>query len=428
MANGHCRFCRTPLKRTFLDLGMSPLCQTHLEAAELDQAEAFYPLHVFQCEECLLVQLKDYVGPERIFSEYAYFSSFSDTLLKHNERLAEAAIARFGLGSGSRVVEVASNDGYLLQYFARRGIPVQGIEPAANVAKAAEAKGIPTTVRFFGEETARALAAEGLAADLILANNVLPHVPDLHDFVGGIPLLLKDDGVAVLEFQHLMRMMEGLQFDTIYQEHFSYLTFAVVERLFTRHGLEVFDVEEVPTHGGSLRVFARLARRAGPSEAASMPDREGHGGRADGSRERLAALRAAEERAGMGRFEHYETFAERVKECKRGLLDFLIRAKRDGRSIAGYGAAGKTNTLLNYCGIRADFIDYTVDRNPYKQGKFLPGTHIPIHSPEKIRETRPDFLFVGVWNMLPEVMEQTAYIRGWGGRWVVPIPSVRVLD
>ena len=411
MAKGQCRFCRTPLKTTFIDLGMSPLCQTHLEPEELDKAEEFYPLHVFLCDRCLLVQLKDYVGPERIFSEYAYFSSYSDTLLKHSETFAEAATRRFSLGASSQVVEIASNDGYLLQYFAGKGVPVLGIEPAANVAKAAVAKGIPTVVRFFGVDTAHALAGDGIKADLLLANNVLPHVPDLHDFTGGIKALLKDGGVAAVEFQHLMRMMEGNQFDTIYQEHFSYLTFTFVEKLFAHHGLTVFDVEEIPTHGGSLRVFARHAGQAPPHPTQAVAD-----------------LMAAEERAGMNNPAHYGPFAERVKECKRGLLEFLIAAKRQGKSIAGYGAAGKTNTLLNYCGIRTDFIDYTVDRNPYKQGKFLPGTHIPIHRPERIRETRPDFLFTGVWNMLPEIMEQTAYIREWGGKWIVPIPAVRVLD
>ncbi|HLP40467.1 MAG TPA: class I SAM-dependent methyltransferase [Fibrobacteria bacterium] len=411
MANGQCRFCRAPLRTTFIDLGMSPLCQDILAVEDLDKAESFYPLHVFTCDRCLLVQLKDYVGPERIFSEYAYFSSFSDTLLRHSEAFAESAVGRFGLGPKSQVVEVASNDGYLLRFFKQRGVPVLGIEPAANVAKAASDKGIPTVVRFFGADTARAVAGDGFQADLLCANNVLPHVPDINDFTAGIKGILKPGGVAVIEFQHLMRMMEGLQFDTIYQEHFSYLTLTFVEKLFADHGLAVFDVEEIPTHGGSLRVFARHAGAGGQAPSLAV-----------------AALLAEEERRGMNRVEGYAGFRERVHECKRGLLDFLIRARREGKTVAGYGAAGKTNTLLNYCGIRTDFIDYTVDRNPYKQGKFLPGTHIPVHKPERIRETRPDFLFVGVWNMLPEVMEQTAYIREWGGRWLVPIPEVRVLD
>jgi hypothetical protein len=312
-------------------------------------------------------------------------------------------------------MEAASNDGYLLQYFARRGVPVLGIEPAANVARAAVDKGIPTAVRFFGEAFARELANEGRRAKLFLANNVLPHVPDLHDFSEGIRLVLEPGGAAAIEFQHVQRMMEGLQFDTVYQEHFSYLTLAAVERLFAAHGLRLFDVEEIPTHGGSLRIFARHAEEGqGPGDSAGTA--------------RLNAVRAAEERAGMGRADHYEGFAGKVRECKRGLLDFLIRAKRDGKRIAGYGAAGKTNTLLNYCGIRTDFLDYTVDRNPYKQGKYLPGSRIPVFAPERIRETKPDFLFVGIWNMLPEVVAQTGYIRDWGGKWVVPIPSVRILD
>ena len=411
MAKGQCRFCRAPLKTTFLDLGMSPLCQTHLEPAQLDEGEEFFPLHVYRCDRCMLVQLKDYVGRERIFKEYAYFSSYSDTLLRHSEAFADAAVKRFGLGPASLVAEVASNDGYLLQYFAARGVPVLGIEPAANVAEAAVRKGIRTVVRFFGEETARAVAGDGMKADLVCANNVLPHVPDLHDFVSGFKALLKPGGVAAVEFQHLMRMMEGNQFDTVYQEHFSYLTFTVVEKLFAGHGLTIFDVEEIPTHGGSLRVFARHAGMGPPHPSPAV-----------------AEMLAEEDRRGMNDPSHYAGFAERVKECKRGLLDFLIRAKREGKAVAGYGAAGKTNTLLNYCGIRADFIDYTVDRNPYKQGKYLPGTHIPILRPERIRETKPDYLFTGIWNMLPEVMEQTAYIREWGGKWLVPIPSVRVID
>jgi 2-polyprenyl-3-methyl-5-hydroxy-6-metoxy-1,4-benzoquinol methylase len=411
MAAGLCRFCDEPLKTTFIDLGMSPLCQSHLEPDDLDRAEEFYPLHVFICDRCLLVQLKAYVGPERIFSEYAYFSSYSDTWLRHVAAFADTACARFRLTSSSRVVEVASNDGYLLQFFQRRGIPVLGVEPAANVARAAIDKGIPTVVRFFGVDTARALVDDGGQADLVAGNNVLPHVPDLHDFVGGLAILLKPGGVAAFEFQHLMRMMAGNQFDTIYQEHFSYLSFTVVQRLFAHHGLTVFDVEEIPTHGGSLRVYARHA-----ADALARPTPA------------VAGMLATEDEVGMNRLDHYPPFAERAKECKRGLLDFLIRAKRDGKSIAGYGAAGKTNTLLNYCGIRTDFLDYTVDRNPYKQGKFLPGSHIPIHAPTRIGETRPDYLFVGPWNLTAEIVAQTAYIREWGGRWIVPIPDVRVVE
>lgn len=406
-----CRFCREPLRRTMVDLGMSPLCQTHLEPHELNQGEEFYPLHVFVCEKCLLVQLQEYVSPDKIFTEYAYFSSFADTLLRQAQAYVEAVVDRFALGPSSRVVEVASNDGYLLQYFVKRGIPVLGIEPAANVAKAAEQKGVKSVVRFFGVETAKSLVGEGLGADLLLGNNVLPHVPNLHDFVGGLRILLKRNGAITIDFQHLMRMMAGNQFDTIYQEHYSYLSFTFVQKLFRHHELTIFDVEELPTHGGSLRIFARHANEAAPAVGP-----------------RVAEMLAVEDEAGMNRLEHYAGFEERVKETKRKLLEFLIRAKREGKSIACYGAAGKTNTLLNYCGIRTDFIDYAVDRNPYKQGKFLPGTHVPILAPERLPETRPDYLFIGPWNLVDEITAQTAYIREWGGKWIVPIPEVRVIS
>jgi len=405
-----CRFCATPLTRTFVDLGMSPLCQTHLEPQDLNKGESFYPLHVFICEKCLLVQLQQYVTPDEIFSEYAYFSSFSDTLLRHAAAYVDAMVSRFGLGASSKVIEVASNDGYLLQNFVKLGIPVLGIEPAANVARAAEEKGVPSLVRFFGVETARALTAEGTRANLLLGNNVLPHVPDLHDFVGGLKILLAPGGVITIEFQHLMRMMQGNQFDTIYQEHFSYLTLSFVVKLFAHHGLRLFDVEEISTHGGSLRIFAGHADEASPAASKT-----------------LAAVLEAEEVEGMNRLDHYENYEERVKETKRQILEFLIDAKRSGKKVVGYGAAGKTNTLLNFCGIRSDFMDYVVDRNPYKQGKFLPGTHIPILSPDRIKETKPDFLFVGPWNLVSEIVEQTSYIRDWGGKWIVPIPNPKVL-
>jgi hypothetical protein len=389
---------------------MSPLCQTHLEAEQLNQGEEFYPLHVFVCEKCLLVQLQQYVTPDKIFSEYAYFSSFVETLVRLAEKYTTEMIPRLGLGATSKVIEIASNDGYLLQHFVKRGIPVLGIEPAANVAKAAEEKGVPSLVRFFGVETARKLLADGVSADLLLGNNVLPHVPDLHDFVGGLKILLKPSGVITIDFQHLLRMMQGNQFDTIYQEHYSYLSLSVVQKVFAHHGLELFDVEEVPTHGGSLRIFARHAGAAGPAPSAA-----------------LAQMLALEEREGMNQLGFYANFEQRVKDTKRQILSFLIQAKREGKSIVGYGAAGKTNTLFNYCGIRADFLDYVVDRNPYKQGKFLPGSHIPILSPDKIRETRPDYLFIGPWNLVDEIVKQTSYIKDWGGQWIVPIPEPRVL-
>lgn len=409
-ASAPCRYCSRPLSRTFVDLGMSPLCQSHLEAEELDTGEEFFPLHVFICDECLLVQLRDYVSPQRIFSEYAYFSSYVDTLLNQAKAYVEEVVPRFRLGTNSTVVEIASNDGYLLQFFKERNIPVLGIEPAANVAEVATSKGIPTFVRFFGKEAATELVEGGRSADLLLGNNVLPHVPDLHDFVGGLKILLKPGGTITIDFQHLMRMMEGNQFDTIYQEHFSYLSFSFVQKLFAHHGLRIFDVDELDTHGGSLRIFAGHAESEVPVG------------------QRVIDMQRLEDRCGMNTLDHYSRFEERVKETKRELLDFLIAAKRDGKSIAGYGAAGKTNTLLNYCGIRTDFIDYTVDRNPYKQGKFLPGTHIPIFAPDRIRETKPDYLFLGPWNIATEIIEQTAYIREWGGKWIVPIPEVEVIS
>ncbi len=408
-SNAPCRFCRKPLSRTFVDLGMSPLCQTHLEPKDLDKGEEFFPLHVFLCENCLLVQLRDYVGPEKIFSEYAYFSSFAATMLKHASDYVDMMVPRLGLGPQSKVIEIASNDGYLLQYFVKKAIPVLGIEPAGNVAKSAIEKGVPSVVKFFGVETAKALVKEGVTADLLLGNNVLPHVPDLHDFVGGLEILLKKGGTITIEFQHLMTMMAGMQFDTIYQEHFSYLSFTLVNKLFAHYHLAIVDVQEIGTHGGSLRIFAQHAEGAKPGPA-------------------VAAMLAKEDAAGMNTLEFYSRWEEKVKETKRKILDFLIDAKRAGKKIAGYGAAGKTNTLLNYCGIRKDFIDYTVDKNPYKQGNFLPGTHIPILSPDKIKETKPDYLFVGVWNIQKEIIEQTAYIREWGGKWIIPIPEPTIIS
>lgn len=408
---GRCRFCGEVLRHTFVDLGMSPLCESYLSAGQLNGMEPFYPLHVFVCGKCFLVQLMEYVAPGDIFSEYAYFSSYSDSWLKHAETYTEMAIGRFGLGSNSQVVEIASNDGYLLQYFVRRGIPVLGVDPAANVAQRAIGKGIPTVVRFFGEKTARDLAADGRQADLLLGNNVLAHVPDINDFVAGLKLLLKPQGVITMEFPHLERLIEGNQFDTIYHEHFSYLSFVAVERIFARHGLRLFDVEELSTHGGSLRIYACHA-----DDSSRQPEA------------RVSGLRDRELRLGFESLGTYQSFGERVKETKRRLLEFLIGACRSGKRVAGYGAPGKGNTLLNYCGIRADFLDYTVDRNPYKHGKFLPGTHIPIFPPEKIRETKPDYVLILPWNLKDEIIPQLAFIREWGGRCVVPIPEARVYD
>jgi SAM-dependent methyltransferase len=371
--------------------------------------EPFYPLHVYVCGRCFLVQLEEFVSPEEIFTEYAYFSSYSDTWLQHASHYTDMIVERLRLGEQSYVVELASNDGYLLQYFVRKGIPVLGVEPAANVAKVAVEKGVPTLVRFFGQQLAHELVAEGKQADLVLGNNVLAQVPDINDFVGGMKILLKPQGVITMEFPHLMRLMEENQFDTIYHEHFSYFSFISVEQIFAAHDLTLFDVEELPTHGGSLRIYARHA------EDATRPVGP-----------RAIELRAREEAAGFARIETYAMFGEQVKETKRKLLDFLIKARRAGKSVAGYGAPGKGNTLLNYCGVRTDFLDYTVDRNPYKQGKFLPGTHIPILHPDAIRETRPDYVLILPWNFKDEIMKQVSYIREWGGQFVVPIPEVTV--
>jgi len=404
-----CRFCGTGLRHTFVDLGMSPLCQTHITPEQLNHMEPFYPLRAYVCHECFLVQLEEYVAPNDIFSEYAYFSSYSDSWVEHARRYAEAMIERFHLGASSQVVEIASNDGYLLQHFVKRGVPVLGVEPAANVAKVAVEKGIPTTVRFFGTETAKAISAEHGKADLLLGNNVLAHVPNINDFVGGMKVLLKPDGVITMEFPHLYRLMDQNQFDTIYHEHFSYLSFMTVEKVFAAHGLTLFDVEELGTHGGSLRIFGRHA------ENSALPVTA-----------RANELRKREINEGFAKLETYSTFTEKVKETKRGLLEFLINAKRAGKTIVGYGAPGKGNTLLNYCGIRQDFMDYTVDRSPYKQGKYTPGTHIPILSPDRIRETKPDYVLILPWNLKDEISEQMAYIREWGGKFVTPIPEVRV--
>jgi SAM-dependent methyltransferase len=404
-----CLFCAESLRHTLVDLGMSPLCESYLTAERLNQMEPFYPLHVWVCERCFLVQVEEYVRPEGIFTEYAYFSSYSDSWLAHMKAYADMITASLGLGERSRVVELGSNDGYLLQYFVAKGIPVLGVEPAQNVARTAIARGVPTMTKLFGRQTARELVAEGVQADLVCAANVLAQVPDVNDFVGGIKLLLKPGGVVTIEFPHLMRLMAENQFDTIYHEHFSYFSFMTAERIFAAHGLTLFDVEDLPTHGGSLRVYARHA------EDASRPVGE-----------RVTQLRGREASAGLDSLETYDSFTEQVHETKRRLLEFLIGARRRGKRIAGYGAPGKGNTLLNYCGIRTDFLDYTVDRNPYKHGRFLPGTHIPIHPPEKIGETRPDYVLILPWNLKDEIMEQLAYIRSWGGQFIVPIPDVKV--
>jgi SAM-dependent methyltransferase len=408
-SQAYCRFCGTELKHTFIDLGMSPLCESYLSPAQLNQMEPFYPLHVYVCHECYLVQLEEYVTREHIFTEYAYFSSYADSWLKHVQVYTDQMINRFDLDNSSFVVEVASNDGYLLQYFVQKNVPCLGIEPAANVAEAAVAKGVPTLVEFFGQDLARKLAAEGRQADLIAGNNVLAQVPDLNDFVAGLKILLKPQGVITIEFPHLWRLMQENQFDTIYHEHFSYFSFLAAEQIFAAHGLTLFDVEELPTHGGSLRIYACHQDDASKSIT-----------------ERASELHRREENAGFNKIDFYRSFAEQVEETKRKLLEFLIQAKRQGKTIAGYGAPGKGNTLLNYCGIRTDFLDFTVDRNPYKQGKFLPGTRIPIFHPDKIAETKPDYVFILPWNFKDEIMTQMGFIREWGGQFIVPIPEARI--
>ena len=405
-----CRFCSTPLQHTFVDLGMSPLCESYRSKEQLNQMEPFYPLHVYVCEKCYLVQVQEYVSGEEIFSDYAYFSSFSDSWLAHAERYCEEMISQWGLNSESRVVEVASNDGYLLQYFVNRGVPCLGIEPAANVAAAAAEKDVPTLVRFFGRDLAAELRSSGEPADLLIGNNVLAQVHDLNDFVGGLKTFLAPQGVITLEFPHLMCLVEENQFDTIYHEHYSYFSLCTVCSIFEAHGLEVFDVEELQTHGGSLRVFA------GHADDDSKR-----------STERFRRLLQREESSGILGLEYYQSFGEQVEETKRCLLEFLIEAKRSGLAVVGYGAPGKGNTLLNYCGIRTDFLDYTVDRNPHKQGKYLPGSHIPIFHPDRIRETEPEIVLILPWNLRDEIAAQLEYVGSWGGRLAVPIPRAQFL-
>jgi SAM-dependent methyltransferase len=404
-----CRFCGAPLERTFVDLGMSPLCETYPSATDLNRGETYYPLHVYVCEQCFLVQLEEYASGESIFTDYPYFSSYSDSWLKHAENYCNKMVVELGLTGKSLVVEVASNDGYLLQYFVRRNVPVLGVEPAANVAKVAAEKGVPTLVRFFGTQVAKDMVAEGRAADLVLGNNVLAQVPDLNDFVEGLKLLLKPEGVLTLEFPHLLQMIDHNEFDTIYHEHFSYFSLLTAVRIMEAHGLTVFDVEELSTHGGSLRVYAC---RADARTHRPTP--------------KVSELIATEENAGLASLKGYETFAQQAKQTKLALLDFLLSAARQGKTVAGYGAPGKSATLLHYCGITKDLLEYTVDRSPHKQGRFLPGTHIPIHHPDRIRETKPDYILILPWNLKDEIMSQLQFIREWGGQFVVPIPTVTV--
>jgi C-methyltransferase C-terminal domain/Putative zinc binding domain/Methyltransferase domain len=409
-AQPSCRFCAAALRHTFVDLGMSPLCESYVPAESLNAMELFYPLHARICERCLLVQLEEFVAPDEIFTEYAYFSSYSESWVAHARAYVEMAIERFGLGPDSLVIELASNDGYLLQHLVDRDIPALGIEPAANVAVAAREKGIETVVEFFGRELAARLVEEGRRADLLAANNVMAHVPDLNDFVGGMEPLLAPNGVVTIEVPHLLRLVEDNQFDTIYHEHFSYFSFLTARKVLFAHGLEIFDVDELSTHGGSLRLYAQ---------------RESTGRRRVTSK--VVALLKRERALGFDTLDGHSGFSARVEETKWRLLAFLIQCRREGKRVAGYGAPGKGNTLLNYCGIRTDLLDFTVDRNPYKQGQFLPGTHIPIRHPEALEQARPDYILILPWNLKEEIGAQLSYTREWGARCVVPIPEVEVL-
>ena len=408
-AGVRCRGCGEQLTETFADLGLTPFANSYVQSSATERMEPFYPLHAYVCGSCFLVQLAEFETPQAIFGDYLYFSSFSDSWLQHAERYADAMISRFGLGQEDLVVEVASNDGYLLQYFARSGIPVLGVDPAANVAQSAVTKGIPTEVAFFGAETAKRLSDAGRAPRLMTANNVLAHVPDLHDFIEGFRLLLAPDGVATFEFPHLLRLMEDNQFDTIYHEHFSYLSGLVVRDLFAAHGLTMFDVEHLPTHGGSLRIYVRHTdNQALPITSA------------------VERLIASEREAGLDRIEAYREFAQKVVDVKCSLLDFLMSARREGKWVAAYGAPAKGNTLLNYCGVGPDLVRFTVDRSPHKQTMLLPGTRIPIRSPEAIREARPDYVLILPWNLRQEIAEQMSEVKSWGGKFVVPIPRVEI--
>lgn len=405
-----CRFCGVPLEHEFVNLGLSPISNAFVNPNQANEKEPLYPLHAFVCSECFLVQLEEFQSPDEIFSDYVYFSSYSDSWLAHAKRFVESAAERFKLDSDSLVMEVASNDGYLLQYFVERGVPVLGIEPASNVAEVARRAGVETIDEFFGVALAKRLRDNGRTCDLLVGNNVLAHVPDINDFVGGLKIVLGKNGVLSMEFPHLLKLIQQTQFDTIYHEHFSYLSLISVQRIFRHHGLEVFDVEELKTHGGSLRVFAQHP---------------------DGKQATTGAVERVlndERQASLDSLSGYQNFAERVAKVKDDLLAFLEAARSDGKSVVGYGAPAKGNTLLNFCGIGPDSIQYTVDRSPYKQDHLLPGTHIPVHAPEHIAATKPDYVLILPWNLQDEIVQQMSHIKDWGGQCVVPIPELRILE
>jgi len=401
-----CHNCSHPLEDTFVDLGTSPLCEEFVKPEHINEGQKFYPLHVYVCKNCLLVQVAEYVSPEDIYSDYHYFSSYSDSWLQHASDYVDLMIDDYGINRDSFVVEIASNDGYLLQYFKNKNIPILGIEPSENVARAAIEKGIPTEKVFFGEKTAGGILKKYQSADLILGNNVLAHVPRINDFIDGLDTLLGDKGIMTFEFPHLLQLIENNQFDTIYHEHFFYYSLIAVNSIFKQHGMKIFDVQELSTHGGSIRIF--VSREENEDYPVSQ------------SVDRIISTEKAK---GYLDIDMYKSFGERVRQTKRDILELLIELKRQDKTIAGYGAPGKGNTLLNYCGIRTDFIDYTVDRNPNKHGYYLPGSLIPIFHPDKIRETKPDYVFILPWNLKDEIMQQIDYVREWGGQFIIPIPE-----
>jgi ubiquinone/menaquinone biosynthesis C-methylase UbiE len=409
--NLNCRSCGEPLKYTFADLGVQPLCESYLSIDELNKMEPTYPLHVYFCKKCLLVQLEESIAPKEIYKKYAYFSSSSKGWLKHSENYAEMIVNKLKLDSKSQVIEIASNDGYLLQFFDQRNIPVLGIEPASNVAKEAIKKGIPTIIKFFDKETANYLVKQNNQADLLIGNNIIAQVPDIHGFLDCMKALLKPSGIITLEFHYVKNLIERNQFDTLSHERFSYFSFFVIEKLFTSHDLSIFDVEEIPTHGGSLRIYVCH------SENQQIPKTN-----------RPDKIRESERVSGFMEIQKYLSFNEKVKETKRNLLDILIKVKRKGKSVVGYGAHAEAHTLLNYCGIRTDFLDYLADRNPNKQGKFQAGTHLPIFSSDKIQETKPDYVLILPWSIKKEIINQMSQIGRWGGRFIVPIPKLEIYD
>ncbi|MDC8453656.1 MAG: class I SAM-dependent methyltransferase [Candidatus Nitrosotalea sp.] len=406
----NCRFCNSELTRKFVDLGMSPLANSYLRSDQINQMEPYYPLHAFVCNKCLLVQLEEFETPEHIFTNYAYFSSYSQTWVKHAEEYANTAINRFNLDKNSQVIEIASNDGYLLQNFQKRNIPILGIEPAANVAKVAKEKGIPTLIKFFGAETANKVSSEGKQADLLIVINVMPHVPNLIDFVKGMKIILKPGGIITIQFSaYLLQLIQQNEFDTVYHEHFSYFSLITIQKILSANGLEIFDVEELSIHGGSLRIYVKHMENNVLATSESVNQ-----------------IIQKEKQFGLDNILTYEKFQEQVIKSKQKTWEFFIMAKNSNKKIVCYGAPAKGNTFLNYCGIGTDFIDYTVDINPHKQGLFLPGTHIPIKKPEDIQRTKPDYLLILAWNLKDEIMNQMGYIRDWGGKFVVLVPEVKI--